>query len=131
MHFFFLLRGATWYYNAIYIIFTYSALFVGYEGDILEVISNLHIQGVKYGGKKEKFGRKSFKKLNFAEFTDFVWSSPWGSWWQSPYSVRPLSTACTEAQRPQVQALESVLPHKRLNMHINIREPQDYIALHI
>ena len=72
--FFSLLRDATLYYTAIYILFTYFASFIGYEDDIIEVISNFHIQGVKFGGKKNKFGRKSFKKLNFAEFMEFIFS---------------------------------------------------------
>ena len=55
-----LLRGASRYYNAIYIVFTYFASFIGYEADILEVISNLHVQGAKFGGKKVKSGGKSF-----------------------------------------------------------------------
>ena len=45
--------------TTIYIIFTYFASFIGYEDDILEVISNLHIQVAKFGGKKDKFGGKS------------------------------------------------------------------------
>ena len=57
-----------------YWVFTYFASFTYYEDDIIEVISNFHIQGVKIGGKKNKFGRKSFKKLNFAEFMEFIFS---------------------------------------------------------
>ena len=75
--FFFLLTGATWYYHAIYIVFTYFASFTGYEDDILEVISNLNVQRLKYGGKMEKFGGKSFKKLNSVEFVDFVFFLVW------------------------------------------------------
>ena len=56
MHFFSLLRGAKWYYKAIYL-----ASFTGYEDDILEVISNLHIEGAKFGGKKDKFGGNLLK----------------------------------------------------------------------
>ena len=41
---FLLFDRPTWYYHAIYIVLTYSALFTGYEDDILEVISNLHIK---------------------------------------------------------------------------------------
>ena len=55
--FFTLLRGATWYYNAIYILFTYSASFIGFADDFLQVICNLHVQGATFGGKKDKFGR--------------------------------------------------------------------------
>ena len=50
--FFFLLTGALWYYHAIYIVFTYFASFLGYEDDILKVISNLHVQGSKFGERK-------------------------------------------------------------------------------
>ena len=66
--FFFLLTGATWYYHAIYIVFTYFASFTGYEDDIFEVISNLHVQGSKCGEIFYKFSGKSFKKSNFVEF---------------------------------------------------------------
>ena len=54
--FFFLLTGATWYYHAIYIVFTYFGSFTGYEDAIFEVVSNLHVQGLKFGEKFEKFG---------------------------------------------------------------------------
>ena len=54
--FFFLLTGAIWYYHAIYIVFTYFASYAGYEDDIFEVISNLHVQESKFGGKIYKFG---------------------------------------------------------------------------
>ena len=72
--FFFLLTGATWYYHTIYLVFTYFALFTDYEDDIFEVISNLHVQGSKFGGKMTKFGGKSFKMLNSTEFIEFVFS---------------------------------------------------------
>ena len=55
-------------------VFTYFASFTGYEDDIFEVFSNLHVQGSKFGGKFDKFGRKSLKKLNSAEFMEFVFS---------------------------------------------------------
>ena len=54
--FFFLLTGVTWYWHAIYIVFKYYASFTGYEDDIFEVISNLHAQGSKFGGKFDKCG---------------------------------------------------------------------------
>ena len=57
---FLLLTGATWYYHAIYIVFTYIAAFTSYEDNILEVISNLHVQGSKFGGKFDKFGGDFF-----------------------------------------------------------------------
>ena len=50
------MTGATLHYHAIYIVFTYLVSFTGYEDDIFEGISNLHIQGYKFGGKFEKFG---------------------------------------------------------------------------
>ena len=40
----------------------------GYEEDIFEVISNLHVQGSKFGEKFDKFDGKSLKSLNSAEF---------------------------------------------------------------
>ena len=73
--FFFLLTGATWYYHAIYIVFTYFASFTGYEDDIFEVISNLHVQESKFGGKFDKFGGKPLKKLNPAEIMELVFPS--------------------------------------------------------
>ena len=48
-------------FYAFYIVFTYFASFTGYEDGNFEVISNLHIQGSKFG-----------KKLNSAEFMKFV-----------------------------------------------------------
>ena len=52
--FFFLLTGATWYYHTIYLVFTYFESFTDYEDDIFEVISNLHVQGSKFGGNSIK-----------------------------------------------------------------------------
>ena len=72
--FFFLLTGTAWYYHAINMVFTYFASFTGYEDDISEVISNLHDQGSKFGGKFYKMGGKYFQKLNSAEFMEFVFS---------------------------------------------------------
>ena len=66
------LRDATWYYNATYILFTNFASFIGYEDKILEGISNFTFQEPNLAEKKDKFGGKSFKKLNSAEFTEFV-----------------------------------------------------------
>ena len=78
MHLFSLLRGATWYYNAIYILLTYIASFMGYEDNIFDFISYLHVQGAKFGGKKDKFGGKKdkfggkiFLKVNSVEFMEF------------------------------------------------------------
>ena len=47
-------------YHVIYIVLTNFASFTGYEDGILEVISNMHIKESKFGGKIDKFGRKSF-----------------------------------------------------------------------
>ena len=44
--------GATWYYHATYIAFSYFELFKDYEDD--KVISNLHIQLEMWGSE---FGR--------------------------------------------------------------------------
>ena len=55
-------------------LFTYFASFIGCEDGILEGISNLHVQGAQFGGKKDKFDRKSFKKLNFGEFMELIFS---------------------------------------------------------
>ena len=46
--------------HAIHIVFTYFASFTGYEDDIFVVISNLHVQGSKFGGNFYKFGKKIF-----------------------------------------------------------------------
>ena len=45
-------------------VFKYFASFTGYEDDIFEVISYLHVQGFKFGRKFDKYGRKF---TNFAE----------------------------------------------------------------
>ena len=50
--FFFLFIGAMYYYDTVYLIFTYFAWFTNYEDDIFEVFSNLHVGGSKF---KEKF----------------------------------------------------------------------------
>ena len=52
-----LLIGATWYYFAIYIVFTYFASFTEYEDNIFKVTSYLHVKRCKFGGKIDKFGR--------------------------------------------------------------------------
>ena len=59
--FFFFLTGAIWYYHAFYIVSTYFASFTGYEDDIFRIISYLHVQGSKIGGKMDQFGGKSKK----------------------------------------------------------------------
>ena len=74
MHsFFFLLTGATGHYHTIYLVFAYFASFTDYEDDIFEVVSNLHFQGSKFGGKIYRFGEKfERKKSNSTEFTELV-----------------------------------------------------------
>ena len=72
--FFFFLTDATLYYHAIDIVFTFFESFTGYEDDILEVSSHFHVQESKFGGKIDKFGGKSFKKVNSTEFIKFVFS---------------------------------------------------------
>ena len=52
------------YLHSIYI----SASFTGYEDDIFKVISNLHVQGSKFGGEFEKFGGNFFKKIKLCGF---------------------------------------------------------------
>ena len=59
---FFLLTGATWYYHTIFLVSINFGLLLDYENYIFEVISNLHVQGSKFGGKINKFGGKSFLK---------------------------------------------------------------------
>ena len=66
--FLFLLTGATSYYHDIHIVFTYLSSFTGYEDEILEVSSNLHVLDSKFGGKIYNFGGKSFKKFVFSKF---------------------------------------------------------------
>ena len=56
---FYLLTRDTWYYHTICLVFT----FADYEDDIFEVISNLHVQWSKFGGKIIKYGRKSQKNV--------------------------------------------------------------------
>ena len=55
----------------LYTIYLFASL-TGYENYILD--SNLHFKGAKFGGKLDKFGRKSSKKLNSADFMEFVFS---------------------------------------------------------
>ena len=75
MHFFFLfLTVAIWYYHAIFIVLKYYASFTGYKDDIFEVIVNLHVQESKFYWNIYKFGGKSLKKFNSAEFMEFVFS---------------------------------------------------------
>ena len=68
-------------------VFTYFASFTGYECDIFEVISYLLIQGSKFGEKIEKFGGKSFLKLNSAEFMEFFFSKSVGIELNSEYRI--------------------------------------------
>ena len=64
----------------IYLVFTYSASFTDYEDDIFDVISNLHVQESKFGGKFFKFWGKSlrsswsafFPGLHLTKFSFFL-----------------------------------------------------------
>ena len=49
----FFLTGATWYYFAIYIAFTYFAPFTGYEDGILKVLSDFHVQRLNLAKNQE------------------------------------------------------------------------------
>ena len=69
--FFFFLTGAICYYHAIYIVLKYFASCTSYEDDLLKVISNLHVQESKFGTNIYKFGGKSNKNENAAEFMEF------------------------------------------------------------
>ena len=53
------------------VVFIYFASFTGYEGDIFEVISKLHVQGSKSSRKFDRLAKNLFK-FNFAEFKDFI-----------------------------------------------------------
>ena len=61
-------------------VLTYFASFTGYEDDIFEVISKSHVEGSKFGGQIGKFGGKSRKQLNSAEFMEFVFSKSGQLW---------------------------------------------------
>ena len=54
------------------------ASFTGYEDDILDFISNLHVQKSKFGGKIYQFGGKSREKNELPGFQGVrffhVWS---------------------------------------------------------
>ena len=74
---FFLLTGASRYYQAFYIVFAYFASFTGYEDDIFEVISNFQVQGSKFGKKLTNLAENLFKNLT-PEFMEFVFSKSEG-----------------------------------------------------
>ena len=66
----------------------------------VEVISNLHVQGSKFGGRNNIFGGKSFQRFNSTEFMEFVFSkSVAASWrvltasWQLMLASRRFMTA--------------------------------------
>ena len=46
---------------------------IGYEDDILEFISNLHVQGAKFGKKEDLFGGKYSIKMNSAELPELFY----------------------------------------------------------
>ena len=86
-----------------YIVFTYFASFTGYEDAIFEVVSNLHVEGSKFGGKLDKFGEKSFKKLNSAEYMEFVFSK--SAYISIVFSVQQYSVECKCVQCTTVEFL--------------------------
>ena len=62
------------YSHSIYIF----CIIYSYEDEILEVSFNLQVQESKFDGKIYKFGGKSFKPLNSAEFMEFFFSGGGG-----------------------------------------------------
>ena len=74
--FFFLLIGDTWYFHAIYVVFKYFSSFTGYEDDIFEGTSNLHIQGSKSDGNFDKFGSKYFFNVTPQSSWSLLFPSP-------------------------------------------------------
>ena len=48
-------------------VFTYLASFTGYKDNIFKVISKLHVEISKFGGKIDNFGVKYFEELNSIE----------------------------------------------------------------
>ena len=62
---FFLLAGTTLQYQAIYTVFRYFASLTGYDDNILQVISYLHVQSSKFGGKLEKIDAKYEEEKKF------------------------------------------------------------------
>ena len=114
--FIFLLTSATQYYHTIYLVFTYFALLTDYEDDIFECISNLHVQGSKFGGKINKVGGKSFFfKLSSAEFMEFVFfnsaSDKKSPFWavQNPGEKTPESQDCNRLPWVHVIRMSSCL----------------------
>ena len=47
------------FYAFAYLVYIYFASFIDFENYIFKAISNLHVQGFKFGGKIIKFGGKS------------------------------------------------------------------------
>ena len=74
----FLLTGATWYHPTIYLVFTYFASFTDFEDVSFEVISNLHVEGYKFGDFLKKFG-KNLKKVELHGVYRFSFLQVWFS----------------------------------------------------
>ena len=53
---------------------TYLASFTGYGDDYFKVISNLHVQSLKFEGIFWQIWQKIFLKINSMEFVEFVYS---------------------------------------------------------
>ena len=82
-----LLTGATRYYYAIYIVFTYFAPFTCCEISIFEVISNLHVQRCKFLKKKNLMAENIFKSwIPWSSWSLFFFQV-WRLWIQTPYST--------------------------------------------
>ena len=69
------------------IVLSYFASFTGYEDDILDFFSILHVQGSKFGRKFDKFGGKSF-------FFNWTAQSSWSLFFPSlppptSYPIKP------------------------------------------
>ena len=58
-------------------IYIFSSI-TGYEDNIFDFFSILHVQGSKFGGKIDKFDGKSKKDLNPTKFMEFVFSKSAG-----------------------------------------------------
>ena len=70
--FVFFLTGATWYYHAIYKVFTYFTSFGCYEDDIFELFLMCTSKDPNFAENMTNFAKKSLKTFNSAEFMEFV-----------------------------------------------------------
>ena len=58
--------------------------YAGYADDIFHVISNIHIQRSKFGGKTDKFGRNSKNSGTLPSSWGWLFPTPGtlGTWWR-------------------------------------------------